>query len=225
MNFDFEFVKKTIPLMFKYSGVSLSLSIMAITFGLILAFIIALTINANIPVLKTIFKIYISFFRETPLMAQLFCFYFGVIPLIHDVIPISSFQAALIVLSLGSSAYMAESLRGALDSVHIGQIEASQSIGMTYLQMMFRIVLPQAFRIALPTLFNSFINIVKDTSLVFSIGVKEMMAVAQLEGASSYRYLESYLSVLLVYWLITSILGLIQRKMDKKLKCRMGVVK
>lgn len=144
-------------------------------------------------------------------MAQLFCFYFGIIPLIQDKIKISSFSAALIVLSAASSAYMAESLRGALEGVHKGQIEAAQSIGMTYLEMMFRIVIPQAFLIALPTLFNSFINIVKDTSLVFAIGVKEMMAIAQLEGASSYRYLESFISVLLVYWLITSLLGVIQK--------------
>lgn len=222
--FDFQFVERVIPLMLKYSGVTLLLSTLAIICGLILAFIIALVIHGKVPVLQRVFKVYISFFRGTPLMAQLFCFYFGIIPLIQDKLPISSFNAALIVLSLASSAYMAESLRGALGSVHQGQLEAAQSIGMTYLQMMFRIVIPQAFRIALPTLFSSFINIVKDTSLVFAIGVKEMMAMAQLEGAASYRYLESFISVLLIYWVITSILGFIQKRIELRLSKKMGGV-
>ncbi|WP_100065687.1 amino acid ABC transporter permease [Miniphocaeibacter massiliensis] len=220
--FDFQFIENIIPLMLKYSGVTLLLSALAIIFGLIIAFIISMVIYAKVPILSNIFKVYISFFRGTPLMAQLFCFYFGIIPLIQNIVEINSFQAAVIVLSVASSAYMAESLRGALEGVNIGQIEAAQSIGMNYIQMMVRIVIPQAFRIALPTLFSSFINIIKDTSLVFAIGVKEMMAIAQLEGASSYRYLEAFISVLLVYWGITSILGFIQKNIEKRVKLRTG---
>jgi len=223
VNFDFEFIKRLIPIMFKYSGVTLKLSALAILSGFTLAFVIAVILYAKLPVLSQFFKLYISFFRGTPLMAQLFCFYFGVIPLFPDlVLKVSSFHAALAILSLASSAYMAESLRAAVISVHKGQMEAAQSIGMTYLQSMFRIILPQAIRVAIPTLFSSFINIVKDTSLVFAIGVKEMMATAQLEGSSGYRYLEAYVCVLFMYWIITSILGFVQKGIEAKLSKSVG---
>ena len=223
MNFDLEFVLKLVPIMLKYSTVTIRLSILAILIGVTLAFIIALVVYAKVPVIDRIFKIYISFFRGTPLMAQLFCFYFGVLPLMKDVVlKVSSFQAALIILSLASSAYMAESLRAAISSIHKGQMEAAQSIGMTYMQAMYTIILPQAIKVAIPTLFSSFINIVKDTSLVFAIGVKEMMATAQLEGASGYRYLEAYVCVLFVYWGITSILGYAQKHLEIKLGKSVG---
>ncbi len=223
LNFDLEFVLKLVPIMLKYSTVTIRLSILAILIGVTLAFIIALVVYAKVPVIDRIFKIYISFFRGTPLMAQLFCFYFGVLPLMKDVVlKVSSFQAALIILSLASSAYMAESLRAAISSIHKGQMEAAQSIGMTYMQAMYTIILPQAIKVAIPTLFSSFINIVKDTSLVFAIGVKEMMATAQLEGASGYRYLEAYVCVLFVYWGITSILGYAQKHLEIKLGKSVG---
>jgi putative amino-acid transport system permease protein len=211
--------------MLRYSTVTLRLSFLAILLGFTIAFIIAMIVYSKVPVLSRIFKIYISFFRGTPLMAQLFCFYFGVLPLFSKfVLKVSSFQAALVILSLASSAYMAESLRAAILSIHVGQMEAAKSIGMTYMQAMFHIILPQAIKVATPTLFSSFINIVKDTSLVFAIGVKEMMATAQLEGASGYRYLEAYVCVLFVYWGITSILGFAQRRLEIKFKKSVGEV-
>ncbi len=218
MSLDFKFIVRLIPIMLKYSTVTIKLSLFAILLGFTLSFFIAIVVYAKVPVLNKFFKVYISFFRGTPLMAQLFCFYFGILPMFSRlVLKVSSFQAALIILSLASSAYMAESLRAAISSIHKGQMEAAQSIGMTYAQAMFRIILPQAIKVATPTLFSSFINIIKDTSLVFAIGVKEMMATAQLEGASGYRYLEAYICVLLVYWGITSLMGFIQKKIEIKL--------
>lgn len=221
--FDFEFAIKLLPTMSKYMGITLILAALSIFFGLILAFIIALVVNSRVPILARFFKIYISFFRGTPLVAQLFCLYFGILPMMSNItLKVSSFGAALIVMSLNSSAYMAESLRGAIASVDKGQMEAALSIGMSYIQAMKRVILPQAFRVALPTLCNSFINVLKDTSLTFYIGVKEMMATAQLEAASSYRYLEAFVDVLIIYWLLTSILGYISKKLEKKMNNMMG---
>lgn len=223
MNFDFEFMIKLIPIMLKYSLVTLQLSLLAIFIGASIAFVIAIAVYAKTPILSQFFKVYISFFRGTPLIAQLFCFYFGILPMMKNIMfKVSSFQAALIVLSLASSAYMAESLRASISSVHKGQMEAAKSIGMTYMQSMTRIILPQAIKVAVPTLFSSFINIVKDTSLVFAIGVKEMMATAKLEGASGYRYLEAYICVLIIYWVINSVLGLIQKYVERKLEKSVG---
>lgn len=226
MKLDFHFMAKVIPLMIKYSGVTIKLSLLAIFFGFLLAIIISMTVHLKVPVLYRFFKIYISFFRGTPLMAQIFCLYFGIIPILNNTgLHMDSFKAALISLSLASSAYMAESIRAAIMSVDKGQIEAAQSIGMTYFQSMSRIVMPQAIRIAIPTLFSSFINIVKDTSLVFAIGVKEMMAMAQLEGASGYRYLEAYISVLMVYWCITSAMAMVQKKLENKFNKSVGEIR
>lgn len=224
MNFDVGFMLQLLPNMLKYAGVTLHLSVLAIVCGLVLAFIIAVTVHAQVPLLTGCFKLYVSFFRGTPLMAQLFCFYFGVLPLIGSMVHrISSFSAALIVLSLASSAYMSESLRAAFSSIEKGQMEAAYSVGMTYMQAMRCIILPQAVRVALPTLFSSFINIIKDTSLVFAIGVKEMMAQAQLEGSSGYRYLEAYICVLFVYWVITASFGKMQKKLEKKFSREVGL--
>lgn len=223
MNFDINFAVKILPIMAKYLKITLSLAALSIIIGLILAFVISMIIYAKIPVLSQFFKVYISFFRGTPLVAQLFCVYFGLLPSLPNLtLKVTSFGAALIVMSLNSSAYMAESLRGALSSIDKGQIEASMSIGMNYLQTMRRIVLPQAFRVALPTLGSSFINVLKDTSLTFSIGVKEMMAAAQLEAASSYRYLEGFVDVLIIYWILTSLLSLLQNKLEKKFNGMIG---
>lgn len=215
--FDFGFVTNVVPIMFKYSIININIALLAITIGFTIGFLISIVVHAQVPVLTAFFKLYISFFRGTPLIAQLFCFYFGVLTAFPALtMKVSSFQAAVVVLSLSSSAYLAESLRGALSSIHTGQFEAAEAMGMTYLQGMRRIILPQAIRVALPTLFSSFINIVKDTSLVFTIGVKEMMAIAQLEGSSGYRYLEAYVSVLLMFWAITSILSAIQKKLERQ---------
>lgn len=216
MKFDISFMLKLIPTMLKYSGTTLKLSMMAITCGLLLAFVIAVVVDRKVPILTPFFRLYVSFFRGTPLMAQLFCFYFGIIPMFRSMVSVvSSFTAALIVLSLASAAYMSESLRAAISSVDRGQMEAARSLGMNYTQAMRYVVLPQAVRVALPTLFSSFINIIKDTSLVFAIGVKEMMAQAQLEGSSGYRYLEAYVCVLLVYWALTATLGVVQKNLER----------
>lgn len=223
MTFDLQFAIRLLPTMTKYMGVTLSLASLSIFFGLLLAFFIALIINAKVRVLQRFFKIYISFFRGTPLVAQLFCMYFGLLPMLPALtLKVSSFQAALIVMSLNSSAYMAESLRGAISSIDKGQMEASMAVGMTYFQAMRRIIIPQAFRVALPTLCSSFINVLKDTSLTFYIGVKEMMATAQLEAASSYRYMEAFIDVLLIYWLLTSILGYASKRLESRTNHMVG---
>ncbi len=226
MRFDLAFSLNLIPIMFKYLQVTISLAFFSICMGLILSFFIAIIIDAKIPVLHQFFKTYIAFFRGTPLIAQLFCVYFGVLPLLPNIMTrVSSYGAAFIVLSLNSAAYMAESLRGAISSIDYGQKEAAYSIGMSSWQTMRRIILPQAYRVALPTLTSSFINVFKDTALAFSIGVKEMMATAQLEAASSYRYLEAFVDVLLIYWIITYLLTLLLKTAEKKFNSMAGVVR
>ena len=215
--FDFEFVANLIPIMIKYLGVTFKMSLLALVLGIVVAMVIALVVDAEIPVLKRLSKIYISFFRGTPLVAQLFFIYFGLIKIIPSLKELSAFNAAVIVLGLNSSAYFAESLRGAISSVDKGQAEACYAFGMTYTQAMMRIILPQAIRVAIPAMTNTFADIIKGSSLAFTIGVTEIMATAQSEAAATYKYLEAFTCVVIIYWLINLAVVYVQNKLEKKL--------
>ncbi|SKC82962.1 amino acid ABC transporter permease [Maledivibacter halophilus] len=215
--FDVEFALHILPVILKYVKVTLSLSLLSMLFGLTLAFIISLIIDAKIPIIYRILKTYVSFFRGTPLLVQLFLVYFGLAHVFTSMASLSSFGAACIVMSLNSSAYMSESIRGAILAIDKGQMEASLSVGMTYFQAMRRIILPQAFKVAIPALSNTFINLIKNSSLAFTIGVVEITASAQLEATSSYKYLEAYFDILIIYWIITSALTYLQKKLEERL--------
>ncbi|MCC0649650.1 amino acid ABC transporter permease [Clostridioides sp. ZZV15-6598] len=215
--FDFGFAAGIFPLILKYLTVTFKMSLLSLVLGIVVALFIALIVDAKVPILKTIARIYISFFRGTPLAAQLFFIYFGLIQLVPELKALESFSAAVIVIGLNSSAYFAESLRGAITSVDKGQIEASLAFGMTYVQTMKRIVLPQAIRVAIPPFTNTFADIIKGTSLAFTIGVTEIMAVAQSEAAASYKYLEAFTCVIVVYWIVNLILGFVQTKLEDRL--------
>jgi putative S-methylcysteine transport system permease protein len=216
-NFDIEFAIRLIPLMLKYARVTLSISVLALCIALVLAIFLALIIHTKIKILYPIAKVYVSFFRGTPLVAQLFFLYFGLAQLIPLVRGMSSFTAAVIGLSLNASAYMSETLRGAISSVDKGQMEACLSVGMNYIQSMARVILPQAARVAIPALSNNFVDIIKGSSLAFTLGVTELMATAQMEGASSYRFMEAFTNVIIVYWIIISVFGYVQKILEKKM--------
>ncbi len=215
--FDLNYFLNLVPLMMKYVVVTFEMSILSLVIGLILAVMIALIVHMKVKILYPIIKVWVSFFRGTPVIAQLFFLYFGVVQIFPSLKGMGAFTAVVIGLSFNASAYMAETLRGAISSVDKGQMEASLSVGMTYMQAMWRIVLPQAARVAIPPLSNSFIDIIKNSSLAFTLGVTEIMAVAQSEGASSYRFLESFTAVILLYWIIISFFGYIQKILEKKM--------
>ncbi|MGO5075990.1 amino acid ABC transporter permease [Clostridium sporogenes] len=217
MIFDLEYFNRLVPLMLKHLKVTFTISFLALILGLILAIFIAVINELKIKVLYSISKIWVSFFRGTPLIAQLFFLYFGIVQLIPSLKNMDAMTAAIIGLGFNASAYMSETLRGAISSVDKGQIEASLSIGMTPIQSMKRIVFPQAARVALPALSNSFVDIIKGSALAFTLGVVEIMAVAQSEGASSYRFLESFTAVIIIYWIIISAFGYLQNILERKM--------
>ena len=148
---------------------------------------------------------------------QLFLFYYGLPQVVAAFRSIDGVTAAVIGLTLHFSAYMAESIRGAILGIDRSQWEAGQSVGMTQLQLMRRIILPQAARVAAPTLLNYFIDMIKSTSLAFTLGVTEMMGAAQKEAAGSFRYLEAFLVVACIYWAIVEALSFVQRRMEARL--------
>lgn len=197
-------------------GLTLTIPLTAIAFtlGLIIATITALVQFANVKVLKQIARFYIWVVRGTPLLVQLFVVFYG---LPHAGFLIEPFPAAVLVFSLNSGAYCAETIRAALESVPVGQMEAGYCVGMSYLQIIFRIILPQALRTAFPPLSNSLISMVKDTSLAANITVAEMFMVTQRIVARTYEPLALYLEVALIYLIFSTVLTKLQNMGEKKL--------
>lgn len=195
--------------------VTIPLTVIAFSLALVIAIAAALVQFANVRVLKQAARFYIWVFRGTPLLVQLFVVFYG---LSRVGIVLAPFPAAVLVFSLNEGAYCAETIRAALEAVPAGQLEAGYCVGMSYLQIMRRIVLPQALRIAFPTLSNSLIAMVKDTSLAANITVTEMFMVTQRIVARTYEPLLLYLEVGLIYLIFSTVLTKLQRVGEKKLQ-------
>lgn len=206
-----------VPVIAGYVPLTLFMAIVAMAAALTLGSALAIVRVLRVPVLDRIVAVFISFFRGTPLLVQLFLFYFGLPQVVPAMTGIDGVTAAIIGLTLHFSAYMAESIRGAILGVDRSQWEAAQSIGMTQGQLLRRIILPQAARTAAPTLMNYFIDMIKSTSLAFTLGVTEMMGAAQKEAAGSFLYLEAFLVVALLYWVIVETLSVGQRRLESSL--------
>ena len=200
-------------------GLTVTIPLTAIAFScaLVIAVIVALVQFAQVKVLRKVARFYIWIFRGTPLLVQLFVVFFG---LSRVGILLPPFPAAVIVFSLNEGAYCAETVRAALESVPKGQLEAGLCAGLSYLQTIFRIVLPQAMRTAFPPLSNSLISMVKDTSLAANITVTEMFMVTQRIVARTYEPLLLYLEVGLIYLIFSTVLTKLQGVGERKLASR-----
>ena len=198
-------------------GLTMTIPLTAISFSLamVIAIAVALVQFAHIRVLRQIARFYVWVVRGTPLLVQLFVVFYG---LPNVGILIDPFPAAVLVFSLNEGAYCSETVRAALESVPPGQMEAGQCVGMSYLQVMRRIILPQALRIAFPSLSNSLIAMVKDTSLAANITVTEMFMVTQRIVARTYEPLALYIEVGLIYLLFCTVLTKVQRLVEKRMR-------
>ena len=198
-------------------GLTMTIPLTAISFSLamVIATAVALVQFAKIPVLKELCRFYIWVIRGTPLLVQLFVVFYG---LPHVGILIDPFPTAVIVFSINEGAYCAETVRAALESVPAGQLEAAECAGLSWGQSIRRIVLPQALRIAFPSLSNSLIAMVKDTSLASNITVAELFMAGQRVAARTYIFLPIYCEVAVVYLLfctvITKLQGLLERQLN-----------
>ncbi|HGF7177360.1 MULTISPECIES: amino acid ABC transporter permease [Vibrio] len=216
MGFDFHYMLELLPILLKYLGTTLEMASWGLVFALILALILANIRVFKVPVLDPLSQLYISFFRGTPLLVQLFLLYYGLPQVFPLLVGLDAFSAAVIGLTLHFAAYMAESIRAAIIGIDRSQMEASLSVGMTTSQAMRRIILPQATRVALPSLMNYFIDMIKSTSLAFTLGVAEIMAKAQMEASSSFRFFEAFLAVALIYWVVVLVLTRLQSWAEQK---------
>ena len=210
MIFDLQYMFSLMPILFRYLGITLGMAFWGLLFSLVIAVVLALVRVYRVPIFNQLSQLYISFFRGTPLLVQLFLLYYGLPQIAPVFVGLNAFSAAVIGLSLHFAAYMAESIRAAVIGVDRSQREASLSIGMTEMQAMRRVILPQATRVALPSLMNYFIDMIKSTSLAFTLGVAEIMARAQMEASSSFKFFEAFLAVALIYWGMVLILTQLQ---------------
>ena len=195
--------------------VTIPLTLVSFSLGLIIALLTAMVQVANIPVVKQIARIYVWIIRGTPLLVQLFVVFYGLpsVGIILDAIP-----SAIIVFSFNTGAYASETVRAAIEAVPVGQIEAGYCVGMNYLQIMGRIILPQALRTAFPPLSNSLIGLVKDTSLAANITVVEMFLAGQRIAANSLEVMAIYCEVAFVYLLFCTVLTKLQTYCEKRMK-------
>lgn len=193
---------------------TIPLTAIAFALGLVIAVVTALVQFANIRGLKQLARIYIWIIRGTPLLVQLFVVYYG-LPKVG--ILIDAFPAAVLVFAFNEGAYAAETMRAALESIPHGQMEAGYCIGMTWWQIVRRVLLPQALRTAFPTLFNELISMVKDTSLAANITVTEMFMTTQRINAVYYEPLALYLEVASIYLLFSTVLTKLQSMGEKRL--------
>lgn len=200
--------------------ITIILTSFSIFFGFIGGSLIAFGLISHNNILKLILRIYVEFFRGTPMLVQLFIIYFG-LPAFFEGIGLSwslqRFPAAIIALSLNVSAYLAEIIRGGIDSIDNGQWEACESLGMNYWQTMKEVILPQAFRRILPPLGNEFITLIKDTSLVAVIGFAELFRQGQLIVATTYQSFTVYITVALVYLCLTTLSSFVFKSVEKRM--------
>ncbi|PTB93075.1 ABC transporter permease [Marinobacter sp. B9-2] len=212
-----EYMVGLIPILLGYLPLTLQLAGTGMVLALILACLFAVVRVLRIPVLNQLTIVFISFFRGTPLLVQLFLFYYGLPQLVSALTVIDGITATIMGLTMHFSAYMAESIRAAIVGVDRSQTEAALSIGMTNGQMMRRIVLPQATRVALPTLMNYFIDMIKATSLAFTLGVTELMGATQKEAAGSFLYFEAFIVAAVIYWIVVEMLSKLQHYLEIRL--------
>ena len=212
-----EYMLGLVPVLLGYLPFTLQLAGVAMVMALMLACVFAVVRVLGIPVFNQLTIVFISFFRGTPLLVQLFLFYYGLPQLFSVLTVIDGVTATIMGLTLHFSAYMAESIRAAIIGVDRSQTEAAVSIGMTNSQLMRRIILPQATRVALPTLMNYFIDMIKATSLAFTLGVTELMGATQKEASGSFLYFEAFIVAAVMYWIVVELLSQLQKYLETRL--------
>lgn len=199
--------------------VTIPLTVISFALALVIAVICAMIQIADIRGLKQLVRFYIWIVRGTPLLVQLYLVYFG-LPDLGIMLP--AFPCAVAVFALNEGAYCAETVRAAIEAVPKGQMEAGYCVGMSYVQIMARIVLPQAFRTAFPPLSNSLISMVKDTSLAANITVMEMFMATQRVVGRTYEALALYTEVAVIYLFFCTVITKLQALGEKKLNAMNG---
>ncbi|MGU0946261.1 amino acid ABC transporter permease [Pseudomonas aeruginosa] len=182
--------------------------------GLILGFSVAVVRVTKVPVVSQIAAVYVSAFRGTPLLVQIFVLYYGLPSVGIEFTPVT---AGILALTLNVAAYLSESMRGAILGIDKGQWEAGLSVGLTWGQTLWNIITPQALRLAVPSLSNSLISLIKDTSLISVITVTELMLATKEGIAETFQPLPLYLAAAGIYWLLSALFERVQKALENRL--------
>lgn len=204
--------------------VTLELTFIAMILGIVIGFLMALARIHKVPVLSQFCSAYLSFVRGVPLMVLLYLAYYG-IPILLKAInggysainKVPAFAFALLAFVVQECAYESEIIRAALLSVDKKQIEAAKSLGMTSLQTMLRVEIPQAIIVALPSFGNQITSLIKGTSLAFMISVVDIMGKAKIIGGRTLRYFEAYICTAIIYWACCILIGFVFKKIEVKI--------
>ncbi|MEO7952825.1 MAG: amino acid ABC transporter permease [Polaromonas sp.] len=207
-------LKDALPLMLKGAAWTLLLAIASVFFGAIIGTLVAITRLARVPVLSQFAALYVSCMRGTPLLVQLFVIYFGLPSIGLQFDPIT---AGILGLSLNVGAYLSETIRGAINGVAYGQRIAALSLGLTQSQALRYVIGPQALRLAVPSLSNSLISLIKDTSLVSVIAVGELMLATKEVIATTFQPFPLYLAAAAIYWGMSASFETLQKKLETRL--------
>lgn len=214
--FDFDYFFTTIPDLIAKIPITLLLGCSSFLLALALGAVLAVLQKSPLRIIRGAVRVYISFFRSTPYITQLFILYFGLPQVIYSLRSLSAPMALVISIALNSAAFIAEIIRGSLLSVDKGQIDAALSVGLSKFRTMKDIVFPQALVSAIPSLGNSFVNMIKSTSMGFTIGVVELLSQAKIGSTMSYRFLEGYVAVGLIYWALILIVDYLQKRLERR---------
>ncbi|QTM98329.1 ABC transporter permease subunit [Sediminibacillus dalangtanensis] len=211
--FDVELALENLPFVLGGVPMTIAVSFAGMALGLILGMFLALARGSEKKLLRWPARVYISFMRGTPILVFLFILYFG-LPVAG--IELTAYVAAVLGFGLNSAAYIAEVNRSALNSVPRGQWESAHALGFSYWQTLRRIILPQAFRIAIPPLTNIFLDLVKATSLAAVITVPELFQKAQIAGGRTFDTMTMYVLAAFIYWPLCSVISFLQEKLEKR---------
>jgi len=211
---DFTVVLPRLPLFIQGAFMTVQLTFFAIVFGTMIGLVVALAKIIKFPIVNFIAGIYTWVFRGIPLLVQLVLIYYG-LPSLG--IEFTAYQAAAIGLSLCGGAYIAEIIRAGIQSIDKGQMEAAHSLGMSWSQAMFKIIIPQAYRRLIPPMGNEFITLLKDTSLVSVISMVELLRTATIHASSSFKPFEMYITAALIYLLLTTFFTVAFGRLESKL--------
>ena len=207
-----DLLREAAPVMAKGAGYTLAFAVAAMVGGLVLGFPTAILRLAPWAPLRWPAALYVSVFRGTPLLVQLFVIYYGLPGIGIEFTPVT---AGILALSLNAGAYLSESLRGAILGIGKGQWNAGFSLGLTYPQTLGLVILPQALRTAVPAMSNTLISLIKDTALVSVITVTELMLVTKELIAVTFRPLPLYVAAAVVYWLLSLFFEAVQRRAER----------
>ncbi|KUK10647.1 MAG: Polar amino acid ABC transporter, inner membrane subunit [Clostridia bacterium 41_269] len=211
-----DFIIEIFPKLLRASVLTLELTIAGISIGIVIGLIASLMRISGIKLFSVIAKIYVDFFRGTPLLVQIAIIHYA-LPVIFDYVPVA-IVSGVIALGINSGAYVAEIFRAGIQSIDKGQMEAARSLGMTWGQAMRYIILPQAFKVSIPPLGNEFIALLKDSSLVSIIAVEELMTTGRLIMGKTPLVAEIWFSVAMLYLVMTSTIAVLVNYVERRLQ-------